>query len=136
MLSESVSKALTLRGGRETDETARFLLMMDTFFDRVNVHNFTHGFRAAEPFQMLYWSADDQRVKVCKRLIPYGGGALTMGPSFYFRSGSVRSQQICQDPLEIYFGCQRQRGGTHDNPNMQEVQKNMQALGESNQLFC
>ena len=38
------------------------------------------------------------------------------------------SQRICQDPLENFFGCQRQRGGTHDNPNMQEFQKNMQAL--------
>ena len=66
MLSESVSKALKLRGGHETEETARFLLMMDKFFDCVNVHNFTHGFRAAKPFQMPYWSADDQRVKVSK----------------------------------------------------------------------
>ena len=38
------------------------------------------------------------------------------------------SQRICQDPLENFFGCQRQRGGTHDNPSVQEFQKNMQAL--------
>ena len=38
------------------------------------------------------------------------------------------SQWICQDPLEIFFGCQRQRGGTHDNPSVNEFQKNMQAL--------
>lgn len=38
------------------------------------------------------------------------------------------SQRICQDPLENFFGCQRQRGGTHDNPNVNEFQKNMQAL--------
>ena len=38
------------------------------------------------------------------------------------------SQRISQDPLENFFGCQRQRGGTHDNPNVQEFQKNMQAL--------
>ena len=38
------------------------------------------------------------------------------------------SQRVCQDPLENFFGCQRQRGGTHDNPNMQEFQKNMEAL--------
>ena len=36
-------------------------------------------------------------------------------------------QQICQDPLENFFGCQR-RGGTHDNPSVNEFQKNMQAL--------
>ena len=38
------------------------------------------------------------------------------------------SQRVTQDPLENFFGCQRQRGGTHDNPNVQEFQKNMQAL--------
>lgn len=38
------------------------------------------------------------------------------------------SQRVCQDPLENFFGCQRQRGGTHNNPNMQEFQKNMEAL--------
>ena len=38
------------------------------------------------------------------------------------------SQRITQDPLENFFGCQRQRGGTHDNPSVQEFQKNMQAL--------
>ena len=38
------------------------------------------------------------------------------------------SQRISQDPLENFFGCQCQRGGTHDNPNVQEFQNNMQAL--------
>ena len=38
------------------------------------------------------------------------------------------SQWICQDPLENFFGCQWQCGGTHDNPSVQEFQKNMQAL--------
>ena len=40
---------------------------------------------------------------------------------------SFLSQQICQDPLERFFGCQRQRGGVHDNPNTQEFMKNTQA---------
>ena len=30
--------------------------------------------------------------------------------------------------LERFFGCQRQRGGVHDNPNAQESMKNTQAL--------
>ena len=38
------------------------------------------------------------------------------------------SQRICQDPLEKFFGLQRQRGGVHDNPNAQEFMKNTQAL--------
>jgi len=41
---------------------------------------------------------------------------------------SFLSQRTCQDPLERFFGCQRQRGGVHDNPNVQEFMKNTQAL--------
>ena len=41
---------------------------------------------------------------------------------------SFLSQRICQDPLERFFGCQRQRGGAHDNPNVAEFLKNTQAL--------
>ena len=38
------------------------------------------------------------------------------------------SNNLCQDPLEQFFGCQRQRGGTSDNPNVAEFNKNTQAL--------
>lgn len=38
------------------------------------------------------------------------------------------SQAICQDPLETFFGCQRQRGGTSDNPNTNEFLKNTSSL--------
>lgn len=42
------------------------------------------------------------------------------------------SQRICQDPLEKFFGCQRQRGATHDNPNALEFLRNTQALRVAN----
>lgn len=45
------------------------------------------------------------------------------------------SRRICQDPIEKFFGCQRQRGRTHDNPNAQEFLKNTQALRVVNG-FC
>ena len=35
---------------------------------------------------------------------------------------------MCQDPLENFFVCQRQRGGTSDNPSVSEFYKNTQAL--------
>lgn len=38
------------------------------------------------------------------------------------------SERLSQDPLEKFFGCQRQRGKTSDNPNVQEFCKNTQAL--------
>ena len=44
------------------------------------------------------------------------------------------SQHVCQHPLENFFGCQQQCGGTHNNPNMQAFQKNMEALRMFNSL--
>ena len=41
---------------------------------------------------------------------------------------ALLSRNLCQDPLENYFGCQRQRGGTSDNPNALEYGRNTQAL--------
>lgn len=38
------------------------------------------------------------------------------------------SQRICQDPLEKFFGCQRQRRGTNDNPNVSEFFQNTQTI--------
>ena len=41
---------------------------------------------------------------------------------------SILSERLSQDPLEKFFGMQRQRGRTHENPNVQEFCKNTQAL--------
>ncbi len=38
------------------------------------------------------------------------------------------SNKLCQDPIEIFFGQQRQRGRVHDNPNVCDFLKNTQAL--------
>lgn len=38
------------------------------------------------------------------------------------------SEKICQDPLEKFFGNQRQRGRTNENPNVMNFCKNTQAL--------
>lgn len=38
------------------------------------------------------------------------------------------SERLSQDPLENFFGCQRQRGRTGENPNAQQFCKNTQAL--------
>lgn len=38
------------------------------------------------------------------------------------------SERLCQDPLEKFFGRQRQRGGVHENPTVKEFYKNTQAL--------
>ena len=41
---------------------------------------------------------------------------------------SLLSGHLCQDPLENYFGCQRQRGGTNEHPNSHQFYQNAQAL--------
>ncbi len=38
------------------------------------------------------------------------------------------SNRVCQDPLENFFGQQRQRGRVNENPNVSEFVKNTQAL--------
>lgn len=38
------------------------------------------------------------------------------------------SRQLCQDPPEKFFGCQRQVGRTHDNTTVKEFEQNTQAL--------
>lgn len=50
---------------------------------------------------------------------------------YIFKQPGVKaflSQKICQDPVEKFFGCQRQRGGTNENPTVVEFCKNTQAL--------
>lgn len=72
VLSESVSKALSLKGGDAAAETAKFLLMMDKFFDTVNVKSYSGGTHARKPFQLPFTSATDKRLKV-SLIIPYDG---------------------------------------------------------------
>ena len=38
------------------------------------------------------------------------------------------SEKLCQDPLEKFFGCQRQRGSSSENPSVAEFCTNTQAL--------
>lgn len=64
MLSTSVAEALRLTGGEGARETARFIEMMDRFFDCMNVNNFVSGKHKRKPFQYPYRSASDLRIKV------------------------------------------------------------------------
>ena len=41
---------------------------------------------------------------------------------------SFLSAKINQDPLEKFFGCQRQRGRVNENPSITEFVKNTQSL--------
>lgn len=63
-LSESVSKALTLYGGEEAEETALFTLMFDKLFDCLNVSNYEKGKMKRKVFLNPYRSGNDFRLKV------------------------------------------------------------------------
>ena len=65
VLSDSVAKALPLVVGDEAIETAEFVPKFDSFFDMLNVTNFTNGTRYRKPFQHPYRHASDPRLKVC-----------------------------------------------------------------------
>ena len=64
MLSESVSKGFELTGGQEAAGTAKFVAMMDKFFDCMNVRNYTQGIHKRKRFQMPYTTSQDMRLKV------------------------------------------------------------------------
>jgi len=64
VLSDTVSKALKLTGGRDAFETAYFVEKMDRFFDCLNVSSYFAGKRHRKPFQQPYQSSNDFRLSV------------------------------------------------------------------------
>lgn len=59
-----MSKALEKTGGAEVKGTAKFVEMLDKYFDCLNVSNFTNGTVKRKPFQHPYRYVDDHRLKV------------------------------------------------------------------------
>lgn len=55
---------MSLSGGPEVEETARFVETFDKFFDALNVTNFSDGRRKRKAFQLPYKSGKDFRLKV------------------------------------------------------------------------
>ena len=53
-----------LTGGSRTAETARFIELVDAFFDCLNVGNYTDGKRHRKMFQQPFRTANDFRFKV------------------------------------------------------------------------
>lgn len=53
-----------MTGGEEVSETAKFVEMMDHFFDCLNVNNFSEGKLRRKVFQDPYRAATDFRLKV------------------------------------------------------------------------
>ena len=63
-MSESVAYALEHTGGKELEETVKFIRMIDKFFDTLNVTNLVNGKKKRKSFQSPYTSSNDFRIKV------------------------------------------------------------------------
>ena len=55
---------MQLVGGPEAQETAKFVLLFDKFFDALNVGDFHSGRHHRKPFQRPYYSENDFRLAV------------------------------------------------------------------------
>ena len=64
VLSSTVAKALVLKGGSRTTTTAHFVELMGTFFDCLNVGNYTDGMHHWKQFQHPYHSCNDSHFEV------------------------------------------------------------------------
>ena len=60
MLSESVSKALTLTGRDDVTETVKFTANFDKFFDILNVKNLVEGKHKRKDSRLPYTSASER----------------------------------------------------------------------------
>ena len=68
---------------------------------------------------------------LCYNTVIFAVKSFTELIQFIFKIPGVKfflSERLSQDPLENFFGCQRQRGRTGENPNVQQFCKNTQAL--------
>ena len=63
-MSETVGKLLLAYGGPDAQETGKFVLMIDKFFDCLNVRNKFEGKHKMKPFCEPYTSLEDERFNV------------------------------------------------------------------------
>lgn len=63
-MSETVGKALEQVGGVEASETAKFVLLVDNFFDCLNVSSISESHKHLKSFRQPYLSCTDFRLKV------------------------------------------------------------------------
>ena len=91
MLSSSVSKALQLLGGPDTERTVQFVELFDKFFDCVNVSSLSRGSHTKNSFKAPYYSGSDFRLKVqcIKVLLTYMYHVHKVMSGFSYRNFSI-----------------------------------------------
>eukprot|EP00731_Ephydatia_muelleri_P000111 Em0001g111a len=133
ILSNSVAKGLLLFVGDKASQTARFAEMFDRFFDYLNSSRLTdvflpyldkwencvderEGFDKSQRSMMLLSKETRQGLKLTVmsfvELVQY----LFTIPGVTVFLGN----RICRDPLENFFGQQRQKGRANGNPSSSE----------------
>ena len=68
-MSETVAKAICLTGGDEAKETAKFIEMVDNFFDCMNVSSLSRRKLKRKPFVQPYRNSKDFRLAVSGILV-------------------------------------------------------------------
>ena len=71
VLSDSVGNVLLSFGSPDSHGTANFCLMMDKFFDCMNVRNASEHLLKAKPFLKPYKSTDDERFNGLDKFLEY-----------------------------------------------------------------
>ena len=64
VMSETVASALQFTNNERTKETRKFIRMIDTFFDCLNVKSPLEGKLKRKQFRSPYTSPNDERFKV------------------------------------------------------------------------
>ena len=68
-MSESVGRVLQAYGDASVQQTAKLILLVDKWFDCMNVRHIAEAGQKRKPALLPYTSAEDERFKVC---ISYG----------------------------------------------------------------
>ncbi|XP_055955159.1 uncharacterized protein LOC126812587 [Patella vulgata] len=149
VLSRSVGLVIEEYGGEAATETAKFIKLVDRFFDCLNVRSLYEGERKRKPDLMPYTSVDDPRFQFLtedflgylrdlkdqvdnrqgfskteksKMFLSYQSKAVVEATKYLIQHGVkfVLTNKFCQDPVEEHFGRHRALGRRSDNPTVFE----------------
>uniref|UniRef100_A0A1X7STK4 Uncharacterized protein n=1 Tax=Amphimedon queenslandica TaxID=400682 RepID=A0A1X7STK4_AMPQE len=145
-LSSTVAKAIRHFLNDDAEETAVFIERFNKFFDILNVKNYTECYLKRKYNKTPYrWDKDIRLEWLETVFLPWldewEQEAKTLSfielIRYIFTIPGVKSflsENISQDPLEKFFGRQRQRGGVNENPTTKQFLVNNQALRVVNSI--
>ena len=113
ILSSSVSNVLSKYGPPEAQKTARLCLMMDSFFDIVNIRNHNEY---KEKQMVISWQSYEGLRIIVHSIVDCVKYLLNNNICKF-----VYTERFKQDPLENYFGRQRSLGARKDNPSLRDI---------------